>query len=71
MIIKVKVIPNSSINRIEISEDGNYKVKVKSVPLKGKANAEVISLLAKHFNVSENNVKIKNPTSRLKLVEIL
>ena len=36
-----------------------YKVKIKAVPEKGKANKELIEFLAKHFKVKKSNKSIK------------
>ena len=70
MRIAVKVIPNS--NRTEISkEDDILKVRIKTPPNKGKANNELIGVLAKHFNTSKSKVRIlKGDKSRDKLIEI-
>ncbi|HVY01755.1 MAG TPA: DUF167 domain-containing protein [Candidatus Nanoarchaeia archaeon] len=70
MIIKAKVVPNSSEDKIEITQ-GIYRIKVKAAPVKGKANKAVMEILSSYFNVKENKIKIKNPTSRIKLIEIL
>lgn len=71
MIIQVKVIPGSRDEGIEVIGDKEYKIKVKERPEKGKANARVIDLIAKHFEISKKDVVIKNPTSRKKIVELI
>jgi uncharacterized protein len=73
--IKVKVKPNSKNQLIEEKEDelGEHYllVSVKSPPQEGKANAEVIELLAKHFGVKKSQIKIKlGSSSKFKLVEV-
>lgn len=71
MRFKVKVIPKAKITLVEADEKGNLKVKLSSVPEKGKANTELIEVLAKHYNVKKSKVKIlKGATSREKLVEV-
>lgn len=70
MIIHVKVKPNSSTNSLKKIYDSEYLAEIKESPEKGKANAKLINLLAKEFKVPVKNVKIKNPTSRKKVVEI-
>ncbi|MEM2935491.1 MAG: DUF167 domain-containing protein [Candidatus Thermoplasmatota archaeon] len=71
MIVKIKVIPNAGKNEI-IQEGEILKVKVSSPPSKGKANKEVIELLANFFGVKKNCVKIiKGANSREKIIEIL
>ncbi len=47
--IIVKVKPNSKHQKIETSVDGTLIVSVKSPPIDGKANQELIKLLAKKF----------------------
>lgn len=53
-------------------EDGiTYKVKIKAVPERGKANKELVEFLAKHFKVEKSNISIKSGNqSQIKLVNI-
>jgi len=72
MKLKIKVIPRSSQSKI-ISEmsDGTLKIKLTTPPVDGKANEEMIKLLAKHFKVSKSSIEIlKGKTSKNKVVEI-
>lgn len=51
--------------------DGSLKVKVAAVPEKGKANAEVCEVLARHFDVPVSQVEIvAGATSTRKRVRI-
>lgn len=70
MIIKVKVKPNSNKNEIIKIDENNYKAQITEPAEDNKANIKLINLLSKEFNVSFKNIKIKNPTSRNKIVEI-
>ncbi len=71
MRIQVKVIPNSSQEKIEKLFDGNFKVWVTKSPEKGKANKAVEKVLADYFNVRKSSVEIiAGKTARDKLVEI-
>jgi uncharacterized protein YggU (UPF0235/DUF167 family) len=70
MIINVKVKPNSRVERIEKRSDGGYVISVKEPAKDNKANIRVINMLSKELNVSYKNIKIKNPTSRDKVIEI-
>ncbi|MEM1514351.1 MAG: DUF167 domain-containing protein [Candidatus Thermoplasmatota archaeon] len=71
MIVKIKVIPTAGKNEI-IQEGEILKVKVSSPPSKGKANKEVIELLADFFGVKKNCIRIiKGANSREKIIEIL
>ena len=73
MYIRVKVIPNSSKNHIQLMEDGiTYKVKIKAVPEKGKANKELKDFLAKHFKVEKSNISIKSgKQSQIKIINLI
>jgi len=69
--ILVRVITNSSKTEI-VEENKNFlKVKLTTLPAKGKANAELIKLLAKKYNVSKSQIEIvKGLTSKEKLIRI-
>jgi uncharacterized protein len=68
---KVKVKPNSRIQKIEEETDGSLTVHLKSPPIDGKANQELIKVLAEKFNVPKNSIIIKSGfNSRQKLIEI-
>ncbi len=49
MKIQVKVKPNSGKQKIEQLENGSLVVYLKSSPVKGKANQELIKVLAKKY----------------------
>jgi uncharacterized protein (TIGR00251 family) len=68
----VKVVPKSSRSEVgEYLANGALKVKVAAAPEKGKANAELRAVLAKHFGVPERNVVIvSGQTSQLKRIRI-
>ena len=70
MKIQVKVKPNSRTE--EVSQENNFfLVKVKEPPREGKANKAVIQLLANHFGVARNKVRILSGfKSSVKLVEV-
>ncbi|MBE9227067.1 DUF167 domain-containing protein [Phormidium sp. LEGE 05292] len=68
---QVKVKPNSKQQKIQEEADGSLTVHLKSPPVDGKANEELIKLLAKKFNVSKSQITIKSGlSSKTKLVEI-
>ena len=67
MIIKIKLHPNSSREKIEKNEN-EYEVWLKEKPVDNKANEKLIKVLKKHF---KKQVEIKSGfTSRNKIVEI-
>jgi len=70
MILTIKTIPNSSKSLIEKISENQYKAYVKSSPQNNKANIELINLLAKYFSIHAKSIKIKNPSSRNKIIEI-
>jgi uncharacterized protein (TIGR00251 family) len=71
MKIIVKVKPNSREQKIEQCSDGSWLVRLKSPPVEGKANQELIKLLAKHFQVPKSKIQIKvGQSSKQKLIEI-
>jgi uncharacterized protein (TIGR00251 family) len=68
---KVKVKPNSKQQKIEEQADGSLTVYLKSPPVDGKANEELIKLLADEFDVPKSHIRIKSGlSSRQKLIEI-
>lgn len=71
MKLAVKVKPGSRQQKIETGNDGVTTVWLKAPPVDGKANAELIKLLAKTYGVNRLAVRICTGTSaRLKRVEI-
>ncbi|OKH18259.1 hypothetical protein NIES593_22325 [Hydrococcus rivularis NIES-593] len=71
MKIQVKVKPNSRQQKIEEVDGGSLVICLKSPPIDGKANQELIELLAKKFKVAKSQVLIKfGLSSKNKLVEI-
>jgi uncharacterized protein (TIGR00251 family) len=68
---QIKVKPNSKQQIIEEALDGSLTVHLKSPPVDGKANKELIEILAKRFDVSKSQIRIKSGlSSRNKLVKI-
>lgn len=71
MKLKVKVVTNAKVTMVQTDEKGNLKVKLSAVPVKGKANKELIEVLARHYNTKKSKVKIlKGKTTKDKLVEV-
>ena len=58
MKISVKVIPNASKSEIIFVNNNEWKIKVQTPPEDGKANKEVIKLLAKQFNISKKILNV-------------
>ncbi|MGJ5676187.1 MAG: DUF167 domain-containing protein [Nostochopsis sp.] len=71
MQIKVKVKPNSKVQKIEETSDGSLNIHLKSPPVDGKANEELIKMLSEKYDIAKSRIKIKSGlTSRQKLIQI-
>ena len=69
--LAVKVKPNSSQSRLEQQADGSWIAWLKSPPVEGKANKELIALVAKELGVSKSRVSLSGGgKSRLKRLQI-
>jgi uncharacterized protein (TIGR00251 family) len=71
-VIQVKVRPNARETTLEQLPDGTYVARLKAPPVDGKANAELIALVARKFGVTRSAVVIKaGAGGRSKLVAIV
>ena len=71
MVIAVKVKPNCRISLLEQLEGGVWLAQLKSAPVDGKANRELLALVARHFRCPKSAVSLKSGASaRTKLVRI-
>jgi uncharacterized protein len=69
--LRVKVKPNSRVASLVQSGDGTWEARVKAPPVDGKANAELIALIAEHFKCRKASVLIRSGASgRYKLVRV-
>ena len=70
-VIQVKVKPNSRVSALEQMDDGTWLAQIRSPPVDGKANEELVALVAKEFGCRKSEVSIKSgASSRTKLVRI-
>jgi len=68
--IQVKVKPNARISSLEESDGGFWRARVKSPPADGKANEELIALVAERFDRPKSAVSIRlGASGRIKLVQ--
>lgn len=68
LIIKVKIVPNSSRNEI-ILEEEFVKIKVTAQPIENKANKALIEFLSKQFKIPKTSIEIlKGETSKEKTI---
>lgn len=69
---KIKVEPRSSKSGIAGRYGDALKVKLKSPPVEGKANKELIDVLAREWGIPKKNIKIvSGQSSKNKIVRIL
>ncbi|MBO4480251.1 MAG: DUF167 domain-containing protein [Alphaproteobacteria bacterium] len=69
--INVRVIPRARQNKIDIDENGVYRVHITAAPVDGAANVAVIKMMAEYFGVPKSQIKIiRGETSRDKIIEI-
>lgn len=69
--ITVKVKPNAKTSELERAADGSWHARLKSPPAEGKANAELVALVAACLDLPKSRIRIKSGhASRTKLVEI-
>ena len=69
--LQVKVKPNARVSAFEQQADGTWLAQLKSPPVDGKANAELIVLVAAHFGCRKSAVTIKSGASgRMKWVHV-
>lgn len=57
-VLLIKVVLRSSKNSIAGWENGELKVRLNAVPEKGKANQELIALLAKALHLPKSSITI-------------
>jgi uncharacterized protein len=70
-LIQVKVKPNARVSALTQVDGGTWLAQLKSPPVDGKANQELIALVASHFQCRKSAVSIKGGASgRLKWVRI-
>ena len=70
MIINVRVIPRARVQKI-VADGGVFRVYTNAAPADGAANAAVIKMLSKHFDVPKSSISIvRGATSHDKVIEI-
>ena len=69
--IQVKVKHHARVRALEEIVSGQWVARLKSPPVDGRANAELIELIAEHFGCPKSAVSIKSGAfGRVKLVRI-
>ena len=70
-ILLVKVKPNARQSSLQRQADGSWLAQLKSPPVDGKANAELIALIAREFGCAKSAVEIASGAgARIKRVRI-
>jgi len=70
-IIRVKVKPNARQSSLEQLADGSWLARVRSPAAEGRANRELLTLVAEHFRCPKAAVSVKSgASSRSKLIRI-
>jgi uncharacterized protein (TIGR00251 family) len=71
VVIQVRVKPNSRVSTLEQVEGGAWVALLRAAPIDGKANEELIALVASRFHCCKSAVSIKSgASSRMKRVRI-
>ena len=69
--LQIKVKPNARVSMLDQQADGTWLAQLKSPPVDGKANLELIALVAKHLGRRKSQVSIRSGASgRMKLVDV-
>jgi hypothetical protein len=71
IIFSVSIVPRASKSEVVGEHDGALKIRIAAPPVGGAANAELIRILSKEFDVSKSAVEIMTgQTSKRKQVKI-
>jgi len=69
--IAVTVRPNAKKSEVVELDANQYRISVRAAPLDGKANRELIDLLAAHFGAPKSTIKIaRGHSTRCKIIDI-
>ncbi len=72
LILTIKVEPRSSRSGIVGMYGDALKVKLTSAPVEGKANKELVALLAKELGIKKRDIEIvSGETSKNKVVKLI
>jgi uncharacterized protein (TIGR00251 family) len=69
--LRVSVKPNARASSLERREDGTWVARLKSPPVDGRANEELIALVASEFRCRKSDVTLKaGAASRTKVLRV-
>jgi uncharacterized protein YggU (UPF0235/DUF167 family) len=71
VVIRVRAKPRSSVSALEADGSGGWVARLRASPVDGKANEELVALVARHFGCARSSVAIiSGASARVKLVRI-
>jgi uncharacterized protein (TIGR00251 family) len=71
VLLQIRVKPRARSSSLEQTSDGTWTARLKSPPVDGRANKELIALVAERFACPKSAVEIRSGASgRVKLVKI-
>ena len=69
--LEIRVRPGARASLLRQDDAGRWSAHLKAPPVDGKANAELVALVAKHFGCAKSAVSIKSGAgARTKLVRV-
>ena len=72
VVLLVKLVPNSSVNKIADYTDEYIRIKISSPPIDNRANKELISYFSNLFDVNKSKIEIiSGEKSKLKKVLLI
>ena len=71
IVLTIRVKPNAKSSSLEQMADGSWVARLKSRPVDGRANAELVGLVAAHFHCRKSAVLVKaGATGRMKVLRV-
>ena len=71
MLLRIRVKPRSKTSELVREADGTWLARLKAPPVDGKANQELVALVAAHLKRPKAAVSIKSGASgRFKIVKV-
>ena len=71
VMLEVKVKPRAKVSELSQAADGTWVATLKSAPVDGKANEDLVGLVAERFACRKADVVIKaGASSRTKLIKV-
>ena len=71
ILLRIKAVPNSSINKIAGTQEDALRIKIKAPAVEGAANKELIKFLSKTLRIAKSDITIlKGETSKVKSVQL-